>query len=47
MDFGVIGYGYWGPNIVRNLMSLEGASVRMIADIGLGRKLAHGRLIPE
>ena len=32
MDFGVIGYGYWGPNIVRNLMSLEGAEVRAIAD---------------
>jgi predicted dehydrogenase len=32
MDFGVIGYGYWGPNIVRNLMNLEGAEVRAIAD---------------
>ena len=21
---GVVGYGYWGPNIVRNLRSLEG-----------------------
>ena len=27
MKFGVIGYGYWGPNIVRNLMSLEGSEV--------------------
>ena len=33
MDFGVIGYGYWGPNIVRNLVSLEGAEVRAIADV--------------
>src|SRR5208282_4858429 len=33
MDFGVIGYGYWGPNIVRNLVSLEGAQVRAIADV--------------
>jgi predicted dehydrogenase len=32
MNFGVVGYGYWGPNIVRNLMALEGAQVRMIAD---------------
>ena len=31
MNFGVIGYGYWGPNIVRNLMSLEGSEVRAIA----------------
>jgi predicted dehydrogenase len=33
MNFGVIGYGYWGPNIVRNLMSLEGSQVRAIAEI--------------
>jgi predicted dehydrogenase len=30
--FGVIGYGYWGPNVVRNLDSLEGAQVLAIAD---------------
>lgn len=29
---GVIGYGYWGPNIVRNFNSLEGSQVRMICD---------------
>lgn len=33
MNFGVIGYGYWGPNIVRNLMSLEGSRVQAIAEI--------------
>jgi predicted dehydrogenase len=33
MNFGVIGYGYWGPNIVRNLMGLEGSEVRAIAEI--------------
>ena len=33
MDFGVVGYGYWGPNIVRNLASLEGTRVRAIADV--------------
>jgi predicted dehydrogenase len=32
MKFGVIGYGYWGPNVVRNLMGLEGSEVRIIAD---------------
>jgi predicted dehydrogenase len=30
--FGVIGYGYWGPNIVRNLRSLEGCRVVGICD---------------
>ena len=33
MDFGVIGYGYWGPNVVRNLMSLEESRVVAIAEI--------------
>ena len=32
MKFGVIGYGYWGPNIVRNLDSVEGARVQAVAD---------------
>ena len=29
---GVIGYGYWGPNIVRNFHALDGSRVVMIAD---------------
>lgn len=29
---GVIGYGYWGPNIVRNLLTLAGAKVVGICD---------------
>jgi predicted dehydrogenase len=29
---GVIGYGYWGPNIVRNLQSSEGFRVKSICD---------------
>lgn len=33
MNFGVIGYGYWGPNIVRNLSSIERARVHTIADL--------------
>ena len=32
VNFGVIGYGYWGPNIVRNLIGLEGTRVLAIAD---------------
>jgi predicted dehydrogenase len=30
--FGVIGYGYWGPNIVRNLQLLDDAEVVAICD---------------
>jgi predicted dehydrogenase len=33
MNFGVIGYGYWGPNIVRNLTSLEDSQVIAIAEM--------------
>src|SRR5258708_35834975 len=32
LKFGVIGYGYWGPNIVRNLRSLDGCRVVGICD---------------
>jgi predicted dehydrogenase len=32
VNFGVIGYGYWGPNVVRNLASLEGSQVLAVAD---------------
>ena len=30
--FGVIGYGYWGPNVVRNLDQLDGSHVAAISD---------------
>lgn len=33
VNFGVIGYGYWGPNIVRNLASIDGSRVAAIAEI--------------
>ena len=33
MNFGVIGYGYWGPNVVRNLASLDGSQVVSIAEL--------------
>jgi len=29
---GVIGYGYWGPNIVRNLQGLDSARTEMVCD---------------
>lgn len=32
LNFGVIGFGYWGPNIVRNLRALEGCQVVGICD---------------
>lgn len=32
VKFGVIGYGYWGPNVVRNLANLEGCEVLEVCD---------------
>lgn len=37
---GVIGYGYWGPNLVRNFMSCPGSSVVAVSD------LVEDRLLP-
>jgi len=33
LKFGVIGYGYWGPNIVRNLRNLDGCQVVGVCDL--------------
>ena len=33
MNFGVIGYGYWGPNVARNLANLEGSQLVAIAEL--------------
>ena len=47
INVGVIGYGYWGPNVVRNLEGLEGVRVVAIADQSAAardraRKATHG-----
>jgi len=33
LRMGVIGYGYWGPNIVRNFYSVAGSQVTMVCDM--------------
>lgn len=38
INIGVIGYGYWGPNLVRNFSEIPDAIVRMVADLD-SRKL--------
>ncbi len=32
VNIGIIGYGYWGPNLVRNFVEAPDATVRMVAD---------------
>jgi predicted dehydrogenase len=33
IKIGIIGYGYWGPNLVRNFAETPGASVAAVADL--------------
>lgn len=33
LNIAVIGYGYWGPNLVRNFAELEGARMHSVADL--------------
>lgn len=40
LRFGIIGWGYWGPKIARNLDSLPHASVTMVADMDVNRLAA-------
>jgi predicted dehydrogenase len=46
MNFGVIGYGYWGPNIVRNLMNLDGSKVQVIADFSPSARARAQKAFP-
>lgn len=39
-SFGVVGCGYWGPNLIRNLSSLTECTVKLVCDIDAAR-LAH------
>jgi predicted dehydrogenase len=46
VKFGVIGYGYWGPNVVRNLASLEGSQVVAIAEVSPAARLRAQKAYP-
>ena len=44
---GVIGYGYWGPNLVRNLAALTNARVAAVADSRPERLAKAPRVCPD
>ena len=44
---GVIGYGYWGPNLVRNFMACPGSSVVAVSDLVEDRLLPLRKLYPN
>jgi predicted dehydrogenase len=43
---GVIGYGYWGPNLVRNFMAAPGSAVMRVCDLRKERLSSLGKLYP-
>jgi len=46
VGIGVIGFGYWGPNLVRNVASLREAQLRVVCDRSADRLREVGRLYP-
>ncbi len=47
IHFGVIGYGYWGPNIVRNVRSLDSAKLVAICDVSAAAAERAKRANPD
>ena len=46
LNVGLIGYGYWGPNLARNLADTEGLCLTVIADARSGQQQAAARRHP-
>jgi predicted dehydrogenase len=44
LKVGIVGCGYWGPNLVRNFNQAPGTDVRMIADVDPERRKLVSRL---
>ncbi|MCH4822753.1 Gfo/Idh/MocA family oxidoreductase [Gramella lutea] len=47
VNVGIIGYGYWGPNLVRNFFAADGCYVKMVADARLGRLEQLKKVFPS
>jgi predicted dehydrogenase len=47
IKFGVIGYGYWGPNVVRNLETLEDSKVVTVCDKSATARQRAQRAYPD
>src|SRR5215471_10619987 len=43
---GIIGYGYWGPNLVRNFVEMHGAEVSGVADLDRTKLASVQRRFP-
>jgi len=47
IKFGVIGYGYWGPNVVRNLDRLDETKVVAVCDKSTAARLKVAKAYPD
>ncbi|HJZ69362.1 MAG TPA: Gfo/Idh/MocA family oxidoreductase, partial [Blastocatellia bacterium] len=47
LGIGVIGYGYWGPNLVRNFANAPGAALIAISDLSADRLAEARRRYPS
>src|SRR5206468_4386837 len=47
VKFGVVGYGYWGPNVVRNLDRLEEAELVAVCDKSPAARRKVARAFPR
>ena len=47
INIGVIGYGYWGPNIVRNFNGLDGSKVVAVSDLNEGSLKKVKKVYPD
>jgi predicted dehydrogenase len=47
INVGVVGCGYWGPNLVRNFRSLPGCHLKMMCDVSAARLETLQSLYPE
>ena len=47
INFGVIGYGYWGPNVVRNLEAVDGARVVAISEVSASARARAQKAHPS
>lgn len=46
IGIGVVGYGYWGPNLVRNFANSESAFIAAVSDFDAAKLAVAGRLYP-
>src|SRR5580704_9195980 len=47
INVGVVGCGYWGPNLVRNFRALPNCNLKMMCDISSARLNALQQLYPD